>query len=334
MFTGAFAHQVITAAAQGQPGFVKGPMSFGANLFLSHPAVFNSLFALTQLTIGALILNRRSYKHGLFLSVGWGLIVWVFGEGYGGIFSGHTLLLMGAPGAVIIYVILALAVIPHTKSTETQRKMAAAPWLVLVWAIIWLGGGIYQLLPGQNSTNDVAMMIAGNASGAPGWLVTVDTKSANFVHNLGKTGKLKSPTQIASSMNMTSAQMMHMSSEPYVALPSNPGYWFILVLAAVQFFVGLAALLPRLWRKAGLTVGIILALGFWVIGQSLGGYYTGLATDPNSGPLLILLALVIWGCTDIDRYLARIVKQLEIISVGRADQAYSAKVIKPPVRVK
>ena len=37
-------------------------------------------------------------------SVGWGLVVWVFGESFGGIFAPGLTWLFGAPGAVLIYV--------------------------------------------------------------------------------------------------------------------------------------------------------------------------------------------------------------------------------------
>ncbi len=37
------------------------------------------------------------------VSVGWGLIVWAFGEAFGGIFAPGLSFLFGAPGAVIFY---------------------------------------------------------------------------------------------------------------------------------------------------------------------------------------------------------------------------------------
>ena len=34
-----------------------------------------------------------------------------------------------------------------------------------------------------------------------------------------------------------------------------------------------------------------MALAIWVIGENFGGILTGQATDPNTGPLLVLVAL-------------------------------------------
>lgn len=318
MFTRAFATQVIAPAAQGQPRFVSGPMNLGIHIFLLHPAVFNLLFALTQLLIGALILWKRSIRLGLSLSVLWGLVVWVFGEGYGGIFSAHTSLLMGAPGAVIIYVLLALAVMP----SSTKAKQPIAYWLALVWLVLWVGGGIYQLLPGQNSTTDVSSMIAGTAQGAPSWLASIDTHTANVIHGFGKTNtKPETASQITAGMNMTSAQMTHMASQPYAETPSNPGYLFILALAILQLCTGIGVLLSGTVRKLAIALGITLSLVFWIIGESLGGYYTGLATDPNAGPLFILLGLAILGSTNLDQKLAKLGHKIEQALVGKPNKA-------------
>lgn len=326
MFSSAFATQVVAPAVQGQPRFVSGPMNFGIHLFLLHPAIFNALFALTQLGIGVLILWKRTVKLGLISSVLWGLIVWIFGEGYGGIFSVHTLLLMGAPGAVIIYVILALAVIPSkNESKKHQKNRQAAYWLALAWLALWVGGGVYQLLPGQNTTSDVSSMIAGNAQGAPGWLASADTRTANVIKGFGKTNSQSSSSIPASStMNMTSAQMVHMSNEPYTPTRPDPGYWFILLLAISQFGIGFGVLVSGIWRKLAIALGILLSLVFWVVGQSLGGYFTGLATDPNSGPLFVLLGLAILGCANLDQKLSRLGYKIECAVIGKPDNGYRA----------
>ena len=321
MFTSAFATQVIDAAIQGQPRFVTGPMNFGVHLFLMHPAIFNSLFALTQLGIGVLILWKRTRKWGLLLSLPWSLVVWVFGEGYGGIFSGHTLLLMGAPGAVSLYAILALAALP-SKQEDTKKpkqKPQVAYWLAIVWLVLWIGGGVYQLMPGQDSTDDLSSMIAGNVDGAPEWLASVDTHTANVIKGFGKTTKpAPTPKQIDSGMNMTSTQMMHMTSgETSTTNQGQPGYLFILLLAILQFGIGVGVLFAGIWRKLAIGLGIMLSLAFWVVGQSLGAYFTGLATDPNAAPLYILMGLAILGCTDMDVRLRVLNTRIEDRLIGK-----------------
>lgn len=65
----------------------------------------------------------------------------------------------------------------------------------------------------------------------------------------------------------------------------------------------------------------MLSLAFWVVGQSLGGYFTGLATDPNSGPLFVLLGFAILACTDLDQKLARLGSDLESFMIGKPPEA-------------
>jgi hypothetical protein len=312
MFTKAFASQVLSPSAQGEPGFVKGPIHFGINLFLTSPAIFNGLFALTQLTIGGLILYKRSVKLGLILSVIWGAIVWVFGEAYGGIFSGHTLLLMGAPGAVLLYVVLALAVMPGEKE-ESPKHNQVAYWLVIIWAIFWIGGGIYQLLPGQNTTSDISSMLSSNAESAPKWLSSLDNGSAKLVKDAGGSSK---HIETSKEMDMTSSQMANMSSPVPTIITVNSGYWFIILLAFAQIYIGVAALLPGLWRISAIYLGIVLSLIFWIVGQDIGGLYCGLATDPSTGPLFVLMGLAILSSKDINKKLKRVGHTLAHLTVG------------------
>ena len=295
MFTSHFASLVIAPAAQFEPIFVAGPIHLFIHIFLLHPAIFNSFAALTQLTLGILILLRRTTKIGLIASMAWGLLVWVIGEGYGGIFSGHTSLLMGAPGAALLYIILAIAVLPRV-----GKKTARPPyWLAFVWAFFWIGGAIYQLLPGQNTVSSLSAMIASNGFSQPGWLASLDFHVGSIINGFG------TPLALQSGMHMSANQMAMMQTE------GASGYWFILLAALFQLGIGITVFLPRAYRLIGISLGIIFSLMFWVIGQSFGRIFTGLATDPNAAPLFIALAVAIVGCSTLGSDLAGFFKRLE-----------------------
>src|SRR6202030_3811723 len=133
------------------------------NLFLWQPALANSGIALVQLALGGLILWKRTAKLGLLASVGWGLFVWYIGEAFGGLASGHAVMLMGLPGAALIYVLLALGVMPRGAQPDGMPDKRPAYWLMGAWACFWVAGAIYQVLPGQNTVADMSSMIAANA---------------------------------------------------------------------------------------------------------------------------------------------------------------------------
>lgn len=296
MFTTAFVTQVVSPATQGQPGFVVGLMHFGITLFLSHPALFNTLFVLTQLSIGTLILFPKTLKIGLSLSIVWGLLIWVFGEGFGGIFSGQ-LLLMGAPGAALIYVLLAMAVYP--KPTKFSPKIAH--WLAFVWLILWVGGGIFQLLPLNNSVSAMSRMVSVNSNGAPSWIANTDNKIASFVSGLGNISHNSTKKPAINSVGMGSMVI----TRSFTRNGSyRPGLIFILGFALIEMTVGISVLFK--YRKIAIVFGIVLALCFWIFGQSFGNIYSGVGTDLNSGPLLVLIGLAIASLKDLDKYLSKI----------------------------
>lgn len=286
MFTSSFTSNVIDLAAQGQPKFVVFPVHLFVRFFLTNPILFNGISAAAQLIIGVLILNKKYSRIGLIASILWGLFVWAIGESYSSLFNGHALIMMGAPGAVFIYVILALAVLP-SKSKDDLSSQSPPFWLAYAWALFWIGGAVYQMLPGQNSVSALSAMISSNASGQPGWLASLDYNVANKIDGFGKY------IHATSNMHMTSQQMSMMQ------IHSGSGGWFIVLLVLIQLFIGLAVFLPKLYRNYVIVLSFILVSIYWFVGQSLGGIFTGLATDPNAAPLYIILGLAVMSIDNL-----------------------------------
>jgi hypothetical protein len=252
MFTANFANKVLLPVANLQPTIVAGPMHFSIRLILSHPAIFDTVVAVVQFSIGILILSKKTVKIGLLLSVFWALGVWYFGEGLNGMLSWHTTLFMGLPGAALIYAILAVASLPIQKDNQPSY------WLPIFWSSLWIIGTLYLLLPGQNTTADSVKMFNSMAVGAPNWIAYLEKQAAFIINDLG--------------------------------------YWFVGGVVIIQLVIGFFAIAPGVYRKIGVYLGIAVSLLYWTIGQQLGGFYTGLATDLNSGPLFIILGLSILAC--------------------------------------
>jgi hypothetical protein len=63
-------------------------------------------------------------------------------------------------------------------------------------------------------------------------------------------------------------------------------------LIVAEVMIGLTAL-RRSSRTLAAAAGFVLALAIWVLGQDLGQLYSGQATDPNSGPLIALMAVAL-----------------------------------------
>ncbi|MFL6110109.1 MAG: hypothetical protein ACJ786_01960 [Catenulispora sp.] len=246
---------VIAPASEGQPGFVSSGVSWAADLVAAHPMEWDLVFAAVQLVIGLgfLIPRFRVVRLAVVASVAWGLGVWYFGEGLGGLASGQMDLVTGAPGAVLLYVVLALAAWPTAPTGRRQPPPAA--WLPIAWALLWLGGALWQGAPAHDSASVVAGDIRDSAAGAPDWLARLDrTTSAHALAGGGRT---------------------------------------VGALVAVMVVVGLFGLVRGGPRALAAALGIALAAAMWLLGQGLVELATGRSTDPNSGPLLIVMALAL-----------------------------------------
>jgi len=263
-----FVTAVIGPAAQGQPGFIAGPLSHMDHLVATSPAAFDTLFAAIQLLIGAGLLMRQTVKPALLLSFAWALGVWAFGEGFGMIFTGQASPLTGAPGAVLLYVLVGLVAWPRDRATtdvsgseSSADRSAAAMGLLgdkgarVVWATLSIAMGALWLLPANRRPSAFSAALAGATTGEPGWLENLQSAVAHAF--------------------------------------TGTGTWVALVLAAVSCWVGLGPLLSRN-RTPSLLVATALCLDFWVLGQSFGGILTGLGTDPNAAPLVIVLGLALF----------------------------------------
>ncbi len=253
MFTKGFAHAIIAPAAVGQPAFVSVPVRWNVELIAHQPALFNAIFATAQLAIGVGLLIPRTWRPAIVASVLWAGGVWYAGEGLGGLASGHVNALVGAPGAALLYVVLAVAAWPETHAVAERRRERPPHWLLVVWAVLWVGAAILDLLPGNRPASTFSPQLVANASDVPTWLGWFDTELSHAVHGLGG--------------------------------------WTTLVVVAVEVAIGAIALSQRHARSVALAIGIVLTALYWAAGQSFGQLFSGQATDPSTGPLLILIGL-------------------------------------------
>jgi hypothetical protein len=132
-----------------------------------------------------------------------------------------------------------------------------ARWAAAAWAATWLGGAMLQLLPGSDTNASLSMALSMNATGAPGWLAGLDSHLAAWA--------------------------------PW------DGVSLVFDLVLLQAAVGLGVLAGGRTRRVAVLGGIVLSLAFWVLGQGLGQFWSGLSTDPDTAPLLILLGVTVLG---------------------------------------
>jgi hypothetical protein len=256
MFTKAFG-QMLAASADGNPAVIARPIRWDATLVEHHVVLLNALFATIQLLLGLGIAFRPTVRLALAASVAWSVGVWWFGEGLGGVLNGGASPVNGAPGAVILYALLAVLLWPAARDAPfIAARAVGARAAKALWLVLWLSLAYFSLTPDNRAPQALNAMIAGMESGEPSWLAAIDRGAA--------------------------------------ALVARQGLAASIVLAAALAIIAVAVYLPPRLARAGLVLAIAVTAVIWVAGQDFGMILAGGATDVNSGPLLALLAVAYW----------------------------------------
>ena len=177
MFTSTFISTVLSPNLQNQPPILANIIAFGIHIFTINIFWSNLVSALIQLLIGALLLLplRNDVKRfGLWLSVSWALIVWIFGEGFGNLATGSATFYTGAPGAALLYLILAIFLL-YPKKLPLEKLSFVAATLFLLGAALNLAPMFWQ----PNMSSMLAM-----APAVSGWLGTFGSQGTLLVNLL------------------------------------------------------------------------------------------------------------------------------------------------------
>ena len=279
MFGPRFSHDVLDPVIPSGPHVITDVVRSADALVAAHPAALNAVFAVVQLGLGIWLLTSRRPRAALAASIVWALGVWSIGEGFGGLWSGATLP-VGAPGAALLYAVLAVLVWPSRPGTERPRSRRA----LASWCSLWILAAALQVVslgsPGESITMDLRMA----ASSAPGWVAGADRDILRW------------------------------------GLPT----WTSAAFAGLFLLVALWSLIPGSVRQASLFIGTTVALASWVLVQGFGDPTSGLATDPNSGPLIVLVACAVYvESRDQGRHLVRATRHDASIDDGRVDRLHA-----------
>ena len=260
MFSRGFVTQVLESAADGNPAIVLTPAMWADRLITHDVAAWNAGFATIQLAIAVGLLWRPTVRAALAGSIVWSLAVWWLSEGMGDVLTGTASPVTGAPGAVILYALIAVLVWPGRSAEPGWGGIAAASPLSArggraAWVVLWGSFAYLILQPAVRAPRGLHDAIAGNAAGEPGWLAALDRNTAAAI--------------------------------------GTHGLAVSIVLAAV-FVAAAVGILFLATARPALVLAAVVGLAIWVAGEDFGGIFTGQGTDPNSGPLLVLLAAAYW----------------------------------------
>lgn len=249
---------MLASMGSANHGWVARTITWNASIVSHHVVVSNTSFALIQLLIALGIIWAPTRKLALGASVIWALFVWWFGEGLGLILVGGATPLSGGPGAVLFYGLLAILLWPSEGSDQpfVAARSVGPRAAKVIWAAVWVMLAVLAVVGRGRSPEALHALVGDLSAGQPAWLSWVDGHTAELL--------LRNGTALAT------------------------------VLGAVCLLIGACVWLPGPFTKLGLALAIVVFATIWVATQNFGGILLGGATDPNSGPLIILLALIYW----------------------------------------
>ena len=257
---GGLPSQVIQPAAQSSPGWVQDIVSAGGTVWSNHPIQLAAASVWIQVGIGLwmLVAVRGEWSRAAGLAgVAWGLVVWIWGEAFGGVFAPGLSWLTGAPGSVLLYCVAgALIALPAAAwgSRRTGRLLLAGSGL------FFLGMAVLQAWPGRGFWQ-------GTSHGQPGPLAGM----------------------IADMTQLSQPRVLERIVAAFGSFDAAHGFAVNLVAVIALAVIGAALLTgrPRVTQAAVIAAGV-LCLAVWVLVQDL-GVFGGLGTDPNSMPPTVIL---------------------------------------------
>jgi cytochrome oxidase Cu insertion factor (SCO1/SenC/PrrC family) len=254
--------QVIEPIAASSPAWVQHVVNWAGTNWSYHPMQAGASAVWIQVGLGIWMLAAArgplSRVAGL-VSVGWGLVVWAFGESFGGIFAPGLTWLFGAPGAVLVYAVAGALIALPERTWRTQRLGRA----ILAGTGLFLAGmAVLQAWPGRGFWQ-------GTSRGQPGTLTAM-------VQSMAPTSQ---PHFLSAWVNA------------FGSFDAAHGFAVNLFVVAALAVTGAAFLSgqPGLIRPV-LIAFTVLCLADWVLIEDF-GFFGGLGTDPNSMLPMVLLAV-------------------------------------------
>jgi cytochrome oxidase Cu insertion factor (SCO1/SenC/PrrC family) len=254
--------QVIEPVADTSPGWVQHLVNWAGTTWSYHPMQAGAAAVWIQAGTGVwlLVAARGTWSRLAGLaSVAWGLVVWVFGESFGGIFAPGMTWLFGAPGAAALYVVAGVLLALPERAWHRPRlgrlTLAGTGLFLVGMAVLqaWPGRGFWQ----------------GITHGRPGTLATMTQTMAQTPQPGFLSGWVNAFTSF------------------------TEAHGFAVNVFAVAALAAIGALFltgrPPLIRPAVIAF-TVLCLADWVLIEDF-GFFGGLGTDPNSMIPFALLAV-------------------------------------------
>jgi cytochrome oxidase Cu insertion factor (SCO1/SenC/PrrC family) len=254
--------QVIQPTAASSPGWVQHAVNWAGTTWSYHPIQAGASAVWIQVGIGAWLIAapRGAWSRLAALSsVAWGLVVWVFGESFGGIFAPGLTWLFGAPGAVLFYCAAGVLIALPDRCWSTPQLGRT---ILSALGVFFIGMAVLQAWPGRGFWQGRGGTLTGMVSTMGG--TPQPSLFAGWVRAFG---------------SFTAAHGFAVN------------LFVVIALAAIGTSLVTAGWTPGWVLRLTVVATLVLCLADWVLIEDF-GFFGGLGTDPNS---MIPMSLVLVG---------------------------------------
>jgi cytochrome oxidase Cu insertion factor (SCO1/SenC/PrrC family) len=277
------ANEVTKPSAATSPGWVRNLVGVGVTLWNRHPvtAATASVWIQIGIAIWLLVASRGLWsRFAGVASIAWGLIVWVWGEAFGGIFAPGLSWLFGAPGGVMFYVVAGLLIALPERHWNTARL---GQWTLRGMGAFTVIMGVVQAWPGRGFWQGHV-----TSTSTPGTLSAMVQQMA----------QVPQPHPFSS-------LVLHFNS-------FDLAHGWAVNLFVVIFLIATGVALMSVKNVDGkartlfgrtpfapvLIFAIVVGLADWVLVQDF-AFFGGVGTDPNS--MIPIIVVLIGGCVAMVR---------------------------------
>lgn len=244
---------IIKPALANQPGPIAWLMRGGIYFWSFNPISADAATIWIQAAIGGLLIlgvRRPIRTIAAYSSIVWGLVIWVFGEGLGMLFTPGNSWFLGSPGAAIFYVIAGALLLLSDTTTSSIRFYDLAKKGI---GGFWIAMAILQAIPFEGF-----------------W------SGANLSNVFRTMSSMAMPTFVTGPMAFLAR-----------ATASNPMIWN-LIFISVMLFIGLGIFFSES-PKGFVYASIVFSALTWWLGMGF-GFLASSGTDPNSALPVVMLS--------------------------------------------
>ena len=146
------------------------------NVWNSNPPLMDLAAALIQLYIGVLYLVTKrglAFNINEAAAIAWCFVIWIFGEGFGGVFTAGSSILTGLPGSVLFYLLGAVVLFFTANENNKMRAEKTIRYSTVLALVVSLG---FQAYPANGFWSSLPVNVFPSPFGFLGFAVTAQTR--------------------------------------------------------------------------------------------------------------------------------------------------------------